>query len=168
MTQTNPTKKDLVHQGQPLKMFIFSVQGGTTPIWIAEDLHAVTAYTSDEALNTIRTKYPPNTLFHWKSRGEIAVQELLNVINLPEAPTATSQSGRKVKPPKTAEQFVASLLLVMDMFIPERVDQEIIKGILNKVNLYDPKEKTGEGEAGRHQNGSSDSDGSATGTEGAN
>lgn len=170
-------KKDLVQNGEPLKLFLYTIQGGPAPINIAEDFHAVTAYTEQEAIDTLKTKYPAGHVLHLRTRGNIAIQQILDVVNLPHAPKPLFAQPevteeREYNPPKSAEQFVASLMLVMDLFIPERVDQEIIKGILAKVNLYDPTANGGEakeeGKPRGRKKSSSNSDGSSAGTKGTN
>lgn len=164
-----PNKRLLVRDGEPLKMFMFTIQGGPAPINILEDFHSAIAYNQEEALQAIMSKYPKDTVCHWRSRGNFELQQLLDHVELPTKASPYADANAP-EPPKSAEQFVASLMLVAETFVKEPIDLEIIKGILAKVKLHDPdkgKDKDA-GKAGGSKESSTDSDGSSAGTKGAN
>lgn len=129
-------------EGEPLRLFFMAVvPHAQTPILIPYDVHAILAYTMEEALATCHRSYPQGTMLSITQKGHTPVKQLLDRVRLPEPkPAAPIESPAILKPEKTTkEQFVYGMMLVADDYVKGARDRATLKRIVNKILDHDGK-----------------------------
>lgn len=120
-----------------------------TPIMPGE-FHVAVAFDDMEAMQTIKVLYP-TTDINAQKLGEVNVAEVLNKIEMAArdrqgtqqqpAPANVGVPAEVIAPPKTVgkkknkEEFIQGLMLVADVFVTDKKDQEALKKIISRIKL---------------------------------
>src|SRR3990167_200412 len=134
MNQSKPNM-DIQREGQDLKIYFFTVQGGPVMVEFPEDFKAVMAYNDKGAVDMIRKDYPAGVIITARKRGEVPIKRVIDAVNL--QPTVPQDLKIHVTPPppreKTVQDFVYGMMLISDKFIINKRDQASLKRIMEKI-----------------------------------
>ena len=135
---TEPTQKlDIEKDGDTLKIYMFTVQGGPMKFDLPEDFKAVLAYNDEDALTMVKKDYSVGLSLFIKKRAQVEAKKLIDKINLQ---LTVPQQVEVISPPppteeKTVQDFVCGMMLIADKYVVNKRDQATLKRIIGRIKV---------------------------------
>lgn len=126
MNNKNKLELELIQDGKFLRLFFFQV---IQPSKIESKI--TLAYNQGEAMSKLWKCYPDGIRGQIVELGSFIMEDILNMIKLPEQ-----------KSPVSKQKFVCNMMMIADEYIIDRKDSAAVKKILNKIIDNEEKNET--------------------------